>query len=450
MKRSLRTAAPIALLVAAIGAYTVRHEPGQQDHPARPPAAQTAPPAPAPPRTDERVRDLDIAFYTERAARDPTGATDLAQLAALYLQRARETGDPADAIRAERAARRSLHNRAARNERARMVLTSSLLAQHRFADALAVARALSASEPDVAPYRASLGEIQLELGRYDEARATFQSLAGQVRELSVAPRYARWLEIEGQPEEARRILVTARSDAQRSANLPPEQRAWFSLRLGDLDLRMGRIEDAAREYDEGLRAHPDDYRLLAALAHLSAVRREWARAIDYGERSIVVALDPATLATLSDAYAALGDTARAEDYMRVLDVAVLRQPGAYHRAWSLFYLDHRRHLSRVQAKIRAELRTRRDIYGYDLLAWALHTAGHDAAARAVMARALAEGTQDALLFYHAGMIERALGHDAAARQYLERALHVNPYFHPTQPAHARAVLDTLARVRATE
>jgi tetratricopeptide (TPR) repeat protein len=449
MKRSLRTAAPITLLIAVIGTYAVHHDPGRRDRPALP-AAQVPPSALSPPRYDERARDLDIAFYAARAARDPTGATDLAQLSALYLQRAREAGDPADAIRAERAARRSLHNRAARNERAAMVLTSSLLSQHRFADALAVARALSESEPDVAPYRASLGEIQLELGRYDEARATFQSLAGQARELSVAPRYARWLEIEGHPEEARRILVTARSDVQRTASLPPEQRAWFSLRLGDLDLRMGRMDDAEREYHEGLRARPDDYRLLAALAHLSALRREWAGAIDYGERSIAVALDPATLATLSDAYAALGDTARAEDYMRVLDLAVLRQPGAYHRAWSLFYLDHHRHLATVQAKIRAELRTRRDIYGYDLLAWALHTRGRNVAARAVMTRALAEGTQDALLFYHAGMIERALGYDAAAHHYLERALRVNPYFHPTHPAVARAVLDTLARSRVTE
>src|SRR2546423_842380 len=38
-------------------------------------------------RDDAPARELDIAFYTERARRDPTGATDLARLAALYLQR---------------------------------------------------------------------------------------------------------------------------------------------------------------------------------------------------------------------------------------------------------------------------------------------------------------------------------------------------------------------------
>jgi hypothetical protein len=60
-----------------------------------------------------------------------------------------------------------------------------------------------------------------------------------------------------------------------------------------------------------------------------------------------------------------------------------------------------------------------------------------------MARALALGTRDAMLFYHAAMIDRALGDTASARARLETALAINPYWHPTQPAEARALLDTL-------
>jgi hypothetical protein len=50
-----------------------------------------------------------------------------------------------------------------------------------------------------------------------------------------------------------------------------------------------------------------------------------------------------------------------------------------------------------------------------------------------------------MLFFHAGMIARANGRREEARAGLERALAVNPYFHPTQPAQARATLDSLAR-----
>lgn len=43
----------------------------------------------------------------------------------------------------------------------------------------------------------------MELGRYDAARARFGALYGQRTNLAVAPRLARWLELEGQVEEAR-------------------------------------------------------------------------------------------------------------------------------------------------------------------------------------------------------------------------------------------------------
>jgi hypothetical protein len=60
-----------------------------------------------------------------------------------------------------------------------------------------------------------------------------------------------------------------------------------------------------------------------------------------------------------------------------------------------------------------------------------------------MKSALAQGTVDAQLFYHAGIIERAGGNADSARVLLERALAVNPYFHPSQVADARAVLASL-------
>ena len=54
-------------------------------------------------------------------------------------------------------------------------------------------------------------------------------------------------------------------------------------------------------------------------------------------------------------------------------------------------------------------------------------------------------TRDAMLFYHTGMIERALGNTRRASYFLAQALEINPQFHPTQPAEARAVLDSIER-----
>jgi hypothetical protein len=89
-------------------------------------------------------------------------------------------------------------------------------------------------------------------------------------------------------------------------------------------------------------------------------------------------------------------------------VAVSQQAAAYHRAWSLFLLDHGRRVDEVLAKSQEELRTRTDIYGYDVVAWALHAKGRDREAREMMAHALALGTQDPLLATHAAAIDAAL------------------------------------------
>lgn len=378
------------------------------------------------PLTEPQILDRDIEFYQSRADRDPTGATDLARLSALYLQRSRETGDPSDARRAEAAARRSLRNRGSRNDAAAQVLSASLLSQHRFDEALVVAKRLRDRNPDVPSLRAAAGEIAMELGQYDSARVTFDSLAGARNDLSVAPRLARWAEIEGRTGEARWLMRSALKTALATPHLPREQLAWLWLRNGDLDLRSGRYVVADSEYRAGLATHPGDYRLLAAIARLAAAQRNWKAAIAAGESAIAASLDPATLGILSDAYTALGDSAKANEYDRVLDVAVLKQPGAYHRAWSLFLLDHRRHVATVYRKVQTELRTRHDIYGYDLLAWALHIQGRDVEARAAMAKALSQGTQDAQLFHHAAEIERSLGNSAKANELVARVRALEP------------------------
>ena len=123
-------------------------------------------PADLHPSTEARIRDLDIGFYRRRVERDPRSAGDYTQLAGLYLQRARETADNRDLLRAEQNARHSLDLRTGRNATAFGVLASSLLAQHRFAEALRVAERLVAFDSTSIAARGLLAETELELGHY--------------------------------------------------------------------------------------------------------------------------------------------------------------------------------------------------------------------------------------------------------------------------------------------
>src|SRR5256886_1363464 len=211
--------------------------------------------------TTDNVAANDVAF----------GAT-FPYLAALYLQRAREMGDFEDYRRAEALARRSLALRVAHNAGTYTSLASALLAQHRFAEALRVARDLNARDPGVPGHQALLAEIELELGRYDAARALVDSLWPARHELSVAPRLARRAEISGRTDLARRLLDAALARAKARPDLPPEQLAWFYLRVGGLALRHDRLAEAEHAFRTGPSAFPSDYRLLAAQARLAAAR----------------------------------------------------------------------------------------------------------------------------------------------------------------------------------
>lgn len=428
-----------ALAVAAQSAIRVRTELQQRSRAEASHAVQA--------ETERRA--ADIAFFEARAARDPQGAMDRAQLGALYLQRAREGNDFQDYLRADSVARLSLSLRASRNASALAVLASALLAQHRFTEAQATAQRLAEAEPTTYAYRAMLGETCIETGDYECARSAFESVPVAARtSLSVAPRIARWAELRGDTAGARVIFRTIMKTVSNAPDMPREQQAWFYLRAADLEMRQGRLRTAGGMLQQGLMVSPGDHRLLSAASRLALAQHQWERAIQSGDSAIAIALDPATLGVISDAYAARGDSARATEYFSAMEAAVGQQPGAFHRAWSLFLLDHGRHTSEVLAAAQAEIANRRDINGYDLLAWALFKSGRFTEAREAMSHALALGTQDALLFYHAGMIERAAGNTESARAFLQRALAISPSFDAFAASNAREVLHSMARTFA--
>jgi uncharacterized protein HemY len=247
----------------------------------------------------------------------------------------------------------------------------------------------------------------MELGSYAAAESTFSRLRSWGYKLSVATRLARWEELNGNPEGARALLLRARDEALAQVNLPREQKAWFHLRVGDLAFRYGRTGEAEAAWKAGLALSPHDHRLLSSMSRLELGQRHWNRSIEYGEAAVAQSLDPATLGVLSDAYAASGDSSRSAEYARTMELVVLAQPGAYHRAWSLYLLNHDRQLPSVLANVEAEMQRRSDIYGYDLLAWALHKNGKHCEAQHAMRQALTLGTREPMLLDHATAIARS-------------------------------------------
>ncbi len=118
---------------------------------------------------------------------------------------------------------------------------------------------------------------------------------------------------------------------------------------------------------------------------------------------------------------------------------------------ALFEADHHegQDMNEILARARRALDRRSTIYAKDVMAWALYQAGQYAAADDFSRQALQLGTQDALLFFHAGMIADRLGHTAEAQADLEQALSINPNFSILYRDLARSTLGTLRQSNAT-
>jgi hypothetical protein len=66
------------------------------------------------------------------------------------------------------------------------------------------------------------------------------------------------------------------------------------------------------------------------------------------------------------------------------------------------------------------------------VAWSLAVAGKLTEARSEMQRALAEGTEDARLFFHAGIITLQAGHSADAGRWLRKASELSHLLLPSE------------------
>ena len=182
------------------------------------------------------------------------------------------------------------------------------------------------------------------------------------------------------------------------------------------------------------------------MARVAAADGDLDEAIDRISAAIAIVPRPDSLARRGDLYTLRdrpGDAKlAAADYGTVEAIAKLAGDAAsvYDRTLATYLADHGLEPDRAVALAQAELAVRKDVYGYDAMAWTLLAAGRPQDADAAMQQALHVGTQDARLFYHAGMIDAALGRTADARTMLGRALALDPSFDPFQAARARETL----------
>ena len=216
--------------------------------------------------------DAEIGRLQRALRADPRSVSATVGLAAAYLQKVRETGDPGFYARADGLLARALARRP--GDAAALTLQGTLaLARHDFRAGLRLARRARAAQPDALGAYPALVDALIELGRYGAAERELQRMIDAKPTLAAYARVSYFRELHGDLDGA----VEAMRRAIAAGGPTPESVASVQALLGGLELTRGRRGAARAAYRGALAGVPGLPAAEAGLARLAAARGDLRR-----------------------------------------------------------------------------------------------------------------------------------------------------------------------------
>jgi tetratricopeptide (TPR) repeat protein len=296
---------------------------------------------------------------------------------------------------------------------------------HRFREAEPLARQLAARRG--LPFDFGLlGDVLMEQGNLTEAIDAYQKMADLKPDPQAYARVAhvRWL--KGDLEGA---LEMMRAAAQGATPQNPESAAWFHARLAAYELQAGHGAEARQACAAASEFQKDYPPALLLLGRMALAEGKGPEAIEPLRRAALANPLPDYQWTLAEAFRAVGS---ADEAKKTEDE--LRQTGAADdpRTFSLFLSTRHEQPALAIELAERELKERADVHTHDALAWALASAGRWDEARRHSEQALAEGTADARIYLHAGLIAAGSVRRDDASRWLGLAENLQQMLLPTE------------------
>jgi tetratricopeptide (TPR) repeat protein len=366
-----------------------------------------------------RIEGASTAELQQTLRDDPSNVAAYTALGATYLQRARETSDPAFYSRAEQAfdAARRL---APTDANAVIGLGTLALARHDFSTGLELGLDARRLAPESPRPLAVLADAQIELGRYAAAAQTLARMVALKPNLTSYARISYFRELHGDLAGAAQAMALAVSAGGGS----PENVAYVRTLLGNLELQRGHAAAARTAYGEALAGLPTYLPAQAGLARIDAAAGRYAAAIARYRRVVTRRPLPEYAIALAEAELVAGRNRAARNDLDLVgaEAQLLRAAGVnVDVEIALFEADHGDPAQAVRLAQRA-LAAAPSVRSEDALGWALTRAGDPTAGLMHARRALRLGSADASFLYHAGVAARASGHQALGHTWLGRAL----------------------------
>jgi len=422
--RARRLSAVALAFVLALAVFAATR--GDERAAAGPPAAAAASLRPDA-DTDAQVRRLQTAVRR--------GAPLEAELAAAYLQKARESGDPSFYSRADGVLRRALARGPA--DPAELVEAATLAAgRHDFREAERLARRARSLAPDSLGAFPILVDALVELGRYREAERTLQRMVDLKPNLPAYARVSYFRELTGDlpgAVQALRLAIAAGGPV-------PENVAYVQSLLGSLELNRGRITPARRAYAAALAAVPGYAPAEAGRARLAARSGDLRGAISRWRRIVERLPLPEYVIALGEAELAAGRRADGQRDLMLVQAQekLLASAGVNTDVELAIYEADHGDRDRAVTVAREAWAQAPSVRAADALGWALTRAGRSADGLRWARRALRLGSLDPTFRYHAGI---AAGDTPEGRRNLRLALKHGLDAYPLHANRARAALE---------
>ena len=398
--------------------------------------------SPAPETATQPVSPEDANFAAaqkmiETAPNDPKGYL---RMAALYIGKARSTGDFSLNSKAEGTIDDALKI-APDDAAARKIKAALQLTFHRFDKALELGQNLAKEFPNDPFVYGVLTDANAELGNYDAAVEASQKMVDLKPNTNSYARVAHIRSLYGDHDGA----VEAYKLAARTADpMDKEAQSWCLVQLGDELWKYGKYEEAERVYDEALKNLPNYYLAVAAKGKVRAAQGDDDNAIKILTEALNRVPNVETAIMLGDLYQKKGDAEKAKNQYDLVEV-VEQKIGINNdqKRLALMWADHDTRLDEALTIAQREYQTRKDFLTADTLAWVLYKKGQFQEAKKAIDEAMRIKTNDARTLYHAGMIEKQLGNKKEAIRLLQTALKLNPMFDLLQNENAKKALQEL-------
>lgn len=383
-----------------------------------------------------------------RTVRDkPEDVKSTLQLAALYLQEARITGDYEYYNKAALKYIDDVLAKDANNFNALVLKANIQLTQHHFAEALQTAEAAVKINPYNAFVYGLMVDGNVEMGNYTKAVEHSDKMMSIRPDIRSYARVAYLREIHGDIPGA----IEAMKMAVESGAYADESTEWCRVQLGKLYEQMGEAKQAEMHYTIAQDERPGYAPALLGLSRIAAAQKDYTKAMGYctmaekaGAKSFEHKEQMAYLHRLN------GKKEESKKLMESI-VSELTAPGEgesgvnHHAGMELahVYISLGQTAKALEAA-QKEYNSRPDnIDVAETLGWALYKNGDASKAVTYLQQALRTGCKNPTLLSHAGIVYAKGGDKAKAKELLQAALKSNPVMDEELKAEAVAALKTL-------